>query len=208
MNYRMRLCIMLISSLVVMTLLTSPNIGIKLKAFAADVCDAGSTCSNSGVDSIQRNVCARTSNCENNGDFNIQSNTCTDVAHCTNQGTSSRQSNDCSIAFQCTNSGGGSQRNVCHDINGCTNIGTSSSIQSNVCSVQACSNTGFGSVTQSNICHFGGCTNFSVQFQDNRQSNECNGAAPGCFNDGFRTKVIANAISCSSGNPETTTICP
>lgn len=186
----------------------------------ADNC-VNSFCINIGTDSVQTNNCRDTGQCSNFGDQNVQINNCVQSRSCENGGKNhdSTESNFCvdvgaesRRGIGCINNGDMStQTNICVHVTlssfkapGCGNLG-SESTQTNICSNGPCLNSGDSSA-QTNICHKTSCKTSSSPSTPNRQITICNSAGE-CTNSGDHTIVIAKGTNCSSGSPNSITIC-
>ena len=178
---------------------TTSTLSSTFKVYAADNCDATSTCTNTqaGIGNTQNNDCYRNSKCENfvdvDGNFNRQNNNCLRTEQCANAveiapDTGSLNSQD----VNCVNS------NECDNTIG---DNTDSSTQHLVCS-------------GTDLCHNGAAANdFISQTLVCGRTHDCinaNGApsttqtlacanSPGCENVQGKTNIACQSSLCESG---------
>lgn len=152
---------------------TSNGVSDTFEVYAADNCDASSTCTNTPGLSTQRNDCSRNSECINQADLqpNTQNNNCAG-SRCENYnviiaGTSNTQKIDCARA-SCVNGSFGS-----------------SNTQTIACANSFCGNDARGSTTQNLACQSTTiCTNSGTN------TNVISNSAFNCESNGPDTTTI------------------
>lgn len=163
--------VLLYSAIIVFSILmlvstASNGVSNTFKVYAADNCDASSTCVNTPGSSTQRNHCNRDSTCSNLsvGSLNIQNNNCNDASDCFTLalGNSNNQNNNCNRASSCSTTVDGSsitQNVACANESECTTISLSGT-QNTACQSSQCSNIGSNTNVISNsattACSAGG----------------------------------------------------